>query len=139
MISVVTYLIALMTFAPSSQTIQSENPQEVAWKKTNHDFGEIIQGTKAKYVFTFTNNGKTDLIIANATASCGCTVPNFSKEPVAPGATGSVTVIFDSTGKTGKFSKSITVSTNFGTSILGISGNIKVEPDKPKSPVQLGD
>ncbi|MBL7836911.1 MAG: DUF1573 domain-containing protein [Bacteroidetes bacterium] len=141
MISVFTYLLAIMTCAPSAQTDKAilEEPKEIEWKKTTHDFGEIIEGTKAKYTFTFVNKGTAPIIINTATASCGCTVPSFSKEPVAPGATGSVTAIFDSTGKLGNFTKSITVVTSLGQSFLHIKGNVIKEQTKPKSPVQIGD
>jgi hypothetical protein len=141
MISVFTYLLALLA-VPSQVDIPSsvsEEPKEIEWKKTTHDFGEIVQGTKAKYTFTFINKGTVPVIISNATASCGCTVPNYSKEPVAPGGQGSVTAIFDSSGKSGNFAKNITVTTNLGSSILYIKGNIVQEQTKPKSPVQIGD
>lgn len=116
-----------------------DEPKDIEWKKTSHDFGEIVQGTKAKYTFTFINKGAVPIVINNASASCGCTVPNFSKEPVPAGAQGSVTVIFDSSGKNGNFSKNVTVTTNLGQSILFIKGNIMTETAKPKSPVQIGD
>lgn len=141
MISVLTYLFAIMTALPSNNnTIAvAEDPKEIEWKKTSHDFGEIVQGTKAKYTFTFVNKGTGPIIINNATASCGCTVPNFSKEPVQPGQQGSVTVVFDSSGKSGNFSKNITVLTSVGQSTLFIKGNVVLEAAKPKSPVQIGD
>ncbi len=142
MISALTYLIALFTVTPTvtaTTPVVADDPKEIVWNKTTHDFGEIIQGTKAKYTFTFTNKGTTPIIINNATASCGCTVPNFSKEPVAPGGQGSVTVVFDSSGKNGNFSKNITVLTSIGQTTLFIKGNVTLEVQKPKSPVQIGD
>lgn len=148
MISVFTYLFAILTTAPTTadlpietvkQTSVFEEAKDIEWKKTTHDFGDITQGTKAKYVFTFINKGSKDVIITNAQASCGCTVPNFSKEPIAPGGTGSVTVIFDSSGKSGIFTKNINVTTSAGQSTLFIKGNVVVEAPKPKSPVQIGD
>lgn len=141
MIPVLTYLFAFMTALPSNNNLiaVAEDPKEIEWKKTSHDFGEIVQGTKAKYTFTFVNKGTGPIIINNATASCGCTVPNFSKEPVQPGQQGSVTVVFDSSGKSGNFSKNITVLTSVGQSTLFIKGNVVLEAAKPKSPVQIGD
>jgi hypothetical protein len=138
MISVFTYLVALVAFTSPNPT-STEEPKDIEWKKSTHDFGEIVQGTKAKYTFTFINKGNVPIIISNATASCGCTVPNFSKEPVAPGAQGSVTAIFDSSGKKGNFTKGITVTTNLGDSYLTIKGNVVEEQTKPKSPVQIGE
>jgi hypothetical protein len=141
MISVFTYLFALMSITSINNTSSPtvDEPKDIEWKKTSHDFGEIVQGTKAKYTFTFINKGAVPIVINNASASCGCTVPNFSKEPVPAGAQGSVTVIFDSSGKNGNFSKNVTVTTNLGQSILFIKGNIITETAKPKSPVQIGD
>lgn len=142
MISIFTYFVALMAFnTPTNLAPNQSNqePKEIEWKKTTHDFGEIIQGTKSKYTFTFTNKGTTPILITNATASCGCTVPSFSKEPVGPNQQGSVTAIFDSAGKKGNFVKTITIVTNLGTSYLNIKGNIIEEEVKPKSPVQIGD
>ena len=95
MISVFTYLFALMSFTSINNTNSPtvDEPKDIEWKKTSHDFGEIVQGTKAKYTFTFINKGAVPIVINNASASCGCTVPNFSTEPVPAGAQGSVTVI----------------------------------------------
>jgi hypothetical protein len=142
MISVLTYLIALLA-VPSQADLGTksvaEDPKEIEWKKTSHDFGDIIAGTKAKYTFTFINKGNVAIVISNATASCGCTVPSYSKEPIAPGGQGSVTAIFDSSGKKGLFTKNITVTTNVGSSTLYIKGNVTEEQVKPKSPVQIGD
>lgn len=64
----------------------------VNFGKYEHDFGTIKQDSKNKYVFTFTNTGKEPLIIESATGSCGCTVPNYPKAPIAPGATGDIEV-----------------------------------------------
>jgi len=84
----------------------------LTFEKTVYDFNTIKQGEKVHYDFKFKNTGKTPLIVSNATASCGCTVPESPKEPVAPGETGVIKVVFDSTGKTGKQDKVITVSSN---------------------------
>lgn len=142
MISVFTYLLAFLTLntaAPQQTPASQPDPKNIEWKKTTHDFGEIVQGTKAKHTFTFINKGAEPLVISNATASCGCTVPNYSKEPVQSGSQGSVTAIFDSAGKSGNFAKNITVNTNYGQFVLYIKGNIIIEQAKPKSPLRIGD
>ncbi len=77
-----------------------------------HDFGKVIQGEKLTYSFKFKNIGNSDLIIATANASCGCTVPAFSKEPVRKGEEGVVTVTFDTKGKKGYQHKTITLGAN---------------------------
>ena len=82
------------------------------FKKEEHDFGILIDGEKVTYSFQFTNSGDAPLIISNAKGSCGCTVPNYPKEPIAPGATASIDVTFDSKGRIGKQSKAVTLTAN---------------------------
>jgi len=77
-----------------------------------HDFGKIIQGEKVTYSFKFKNSGKSDLVISGASGSCGCTVPSFPKNPIPPGQTGLIDVLFNSEGKKGVQSKTITVLAN---------------------------
>jgi len=74
------------------------------------DFGEITQGTPVEHIFTYTNTGKSNLVVVNAKSSCGCTVPTFTKEPVAPGA-GEMLVKFNGSGKN-QVSKTITITAN---------------------------
>ncbi len=85
---------------------------EMKFEKELHDFGKITQGEKVSYVFKFKNTGKSNLIISSASASCGCTVPEYTKEPIAPGADGQVEVKFNSEGKSGVQSKTVTLVTN---------------------------
>jgi hypothetical protein len=101
-----------------------------------HDFGQITQGEKVSYSFAFTNEGKSNLIISSAQGSCGCTVAQPPKEPVSPGKSGKIDVVFDSNGKSGKQEKNVTVITNGepNTKILTIKAEIIVptsnEPNK---------
>jgi hypothetical protein len=85
---------------------------EIGFEKTEHNLGRIVQGEKVGYNFIFTNDGGASLVILDATASCGCTVPKYSKEPIAPGEKGSVEVVFDSSGRMGNQSKTVTLKTN---------------------------
>ena len=85
---------------------------EIRFMKSEHDLGTITQGEKVGYTFAFTNSGDASLVILDASASCGCTVPRFSREPVPPGENGSVEVIFDSAGRIGQQSKTVTIKTN---------------------------
>jgi hypothetical protein len=96
---------------------------EIKFVRTLHDFGKIYQGEVVGTNFAFTNTGSANLIILDASASCGCTVPSWSKEPVPPGGTGNIEVKFDSAGREGKQNKSITIRTNAGdvSSILYIT------------------
>lgn len=91
---------------------QSSKKPELHFKKTKHDFGKITQGEKVAHSFKFTNKGGGKLVISNANPSCGCTVPNYPKKPVKPGESGFIDVVFDSEGRKGKFTKSITIMAN---------------------------
>jgi hypothetical protein len=72
--------------------------------------------------------GKEPIIIQKAQPSCGCTVPQFSSEPVAPGATGTINVAYHTKGKPNPFTKTITVVSNAGTKVLTIKGNVEKAP-----------
>ncbi len=78
----------------------------------SYDFGEIKEGEKIEHEFRFTNTGSTPLIISNVQASCGCTTPEYSKNPIAPGEEGMVKVVFNSAGQPGKQHKIVTVTSN---------------------------
>lgn len=83
------------------------------WEGTTlHDFGSIKQGELVKHVFKFKNTGTEDLQIQGTSASCGCTVPEHSKDPIPPGGTGEIVVQFDSKGKSGQQNPVVTVNAN---------------------------
>jgi hypothetical protein len=85
----------------------------MAFTETEHDFGTINEGDMASHTFTFKNTGKTPLIISDAKADCGCTVPSWTKEPVLPGQDGKIDVKYNSSGKGGQtVSKTVTVYAN---------------------------
>jgi hypothetical protein len=77
-----------------------------------HDFGKIIEGETVSYSFKFKNTGKTDLIIADVSTSCGCAVPSYPKTPIKPGEENSIKVSFNSAGKRGFQSKDIVIVAN---------------------------
>lgn len=83
-----------------------------AEKDNTHDFGTIPEGPKATYAFTFTNTGNAPLIITNAQASCGCTSPEFPKEPILPGKKAKISVTYTSQGHPGPFNKSVYLTSN---------------------------
>ncbi|MFD2513897.1 DUF1573 domain-containing protein [Pontibacter locisalis] len=84
----------------------------ISFAETTYDFGTVKQGEVVEHTFEFTNTGKSPLIIESASASCGCTVPESPKEPIAPGETGKIKVQFDSKGKVGQQSPVVTVRAN---------------------------
>jgi len=111
---------------------QSQTRTKTTWKfdKSEHDFGKLKQGESAEYSFKFTNTGKEPLIIENAQGSCGCTVPNYPKEPIAPGGTGVIDVRFNSAGKSGAQQKTVTLTANTDPSITTIL-TIKADVEAP--------
>ena len=96
------------------------------FESDNHEFGSITEGEIVSYNFKFKNSGKAPLIITQASASCGCTVPEYSKDPIAPGQEGFIKVTFNSEGKHGMTSKTITLLANTipNTKVLTISADI---------------
>lgn len=84
----------------------------MTFAKREHDFGNINDGDIVETVFDFENTGKMDLVITNAHASCGCTIPEWPKHPIKPGEKASIKVKFNSRGKRNKQSKTITLNTN---------------------------
>jgi uncharacterized protein DUF1573 len=74
----------------------------MTFEKTEHDFGSIKSGDKVQYIFKFKNTGEADLLISKASGSCGCTVPEFPKDPVKPGQSAEMKVSFNSAGKHGQ-------------------------------------
>ena len=82
------------------------------FEETVHDFGNMIQGERVVYGFRFVNTGGSDLVITRVSTSCGCTVGDYPKEPIAPGKDGIIEVTFDSKNRKGFQNKSITVLAN---------------------------
>jgi len=103
----------------------------IEWNKTEHDFGTIKQGDKVETIFTLTNIGEGDLVVINAKGSCGCTVPQWPKEAIAPGETADIKVVFNSRGKKNNATNTITLSTNTakGKEVIRIKAFVKA-PEK---------
>lgn len=112
----------------SDQKVDPDNLPDMVFEEMVYDFGKITQGEKVVHAFQFSNNGKKDLIISSASASCGCTVAQPPKEPIPAGGSGKIDVTFNSEGKSGVVNKNITVLTNCvpNTKILTIKAEIIV-------------
>jgi len=106
----------------------NSNLPEIKFEEEEYDFGKMTQGEKVSHDFVFTNIGKKNLIISSAAGSCGCTVPEWPKEPVKSGVEGKINVVFNSDGKHGFQEKTITIVTNCepATRILKIKAEIIV-------------
>ena len=114
-------------------TAGKESLPVIRFEEEEHDFGRIIEGETVSYSFNFTNSGKSDLIIAEVTSSCGCTVPSYPKTPIRPGESGVVKVAFNSNGKRGFQSKNIVVASNTqpNTTVIRIKAQV-VNPGAEK-------
>ena len=100
--------------------------------ETSYNFGEIQQGESVTHDFILKNTGEADLIISAAKGSCGCTVPEWPKNPIAKGEEATIKVTFNSAGKSGKQNKTVTLVTNAipNTKVLTINGNVIVPQNK---------
>ncbi len=106
---------------------------KIEFDKSEHDFGNINEGDKVSTNFVVKNIGEADLVIAEAKGSCGCTVAQPPKDPIAPGGSAPIEVIFDSNGKPGEQSKTVTLTTNteLGKEIFTIKANVKPKAGSP--------
>ncbi|MFN8238680.1 MAG: DUF1573 domain-containing protein [Chitinophagales bacterium] len=104
----------------------------IKFDKEVYDFGECTEGDKVIKTIEFTNTGKLPLIINQAYGSCGCTVPKYNKEPIAPGKKGTIEVQFDSSHKPGANTKSVMVEANTNPPITTVSFSVKVNTKSKK-------
>jgi hypothetical protein len=102
----------------SASTKNATGKSEILFREYQHDFGKVTEGEKISYVFTFINKGTENLSIFSATTTCGCTVPSYDKNPVPPGSAGNLEVVFDTSGRSGMQTKTITVKSNASTPVV---------------------
>lgn len=129
-ISILTLVFSLViaTVAMSqSLASKTEKPKTAAfeWKTVSHDFGKIPQGKPVTAEFKFKNSGTVPLVISNAQGSCGCTVPEYTKEPIAPGKEGIIKATFNAAAG-GPFNKTVTITANTekGQETLTVKGEV---------------
>ena len=127
--------IAILTFSllfvlagiAFSQAKKTDKPKTAAfeWKETTHDFAKIAQGKPVTAEFVFKNTGSVPLVISSAQGSCGCTVPDYTKTPIAPGKEGVVKATFNA-ASAGAFTKTVTITANTekGQEVLTIKGEV---------------
>ncbi len=127
-------LITLISFGANAQN----NGAIFKFQEETHDFGNVLEGPAAVYNFEFTNSGNEPLVIQNCSASCGCTTPSWSKDPIMPGGKGKITVSYDTKNRVGSISKTVYIQSNAVSSKerfeLFIKGNVVVaaNPEKIK-------
>ena len=106
----------------------------ITFEKTEHDFGKINEADgRVSTVFEFKNEGMAPLVLSNVRASCGCTTPTWTKEPIEPGQTGSITVTYNPNGRPGRFQKTVTITSNAteATKRVYIKGEVIPKAAKP--------
>jgi hypothetical protein len=123
----------LASFAFNSVSAQElgDNGAKIEFEKEVHDYGTIKQYGNGMYEFKFTNTGNEPLTISNAKGSCGCTVPEWPREPIAPGESGVIKVKYD-TKRVGPFGKSVTLQSNAvnePTKTIRIKGTVEESAD----------
>lgn len=125
------FSLLMTAFAGGAMAQEVGSGAQIEFKKDTHDYGNVKYGGDGSTVFEFKNTGNAPLIIATAKASCGCTIPDWTKEPVAPGKVGTLKVTYD-TKRPGLINKSITVTSNAvnePTKILRIKGEVGPKPE----------
>jgi len=127
--------LACAGFAAQAQTaaVKPANAQEkvagpqIQFEEMKYDFGSAKQGDVVKHVFKFKNTGTAPLVISNIGVSCGCTTPEWTKDPVMPGKSGTITANFNTAGKLGVQNKVLTVESNSasGNAMVSLVGEVK--------------
>lgn len=124
-------VLAGSLFISSKVVAQPESGAKIEFEKEVHDYGNIKYGANGTCTFEFKNTGNAPLIISKATGSCGCTVPSWPKEPIAPGAKGEITVKYD-TKRPGPITKSVTITSNAAnepSKVIRIKGTVGNAPE----------
>ena len=135
---ILTLAVALFGFAAQAQEQPTEGAKiQFAEKVIN--YGKIEKGANGTRVFKFKNEGTEPLVLNSVRASCGCTTPKWTREPIAPGAEGNITVKYE-TNRMGKFHKTVTVNSNATnkTVVLTIKGQVMNPAAQKTTPTKQG-
>jgi hypothetical protein len=122
----------------ADEAISPENAAKIEFEEEVFDFGSLVEGESVEHVFKFKNSGQNPLIISHAQGSCGCTVPEWPSEPIAPGGEGEIKVKFSSKGKQGEQDKTVTVSANTipNKTTIRIVGAVETNPETEKKALE---
>lgn len=104
----------------------------IQFEEETFNFGKVLEGEKVSHAYKFKNTGKNDLIISNASGSCGCTVPEWPREAIKPGESGVINVVFNSERRAGNAEKSVTIFANTEPSktVIRLRGFVEAKEKK---------
>jgi len=121
--------------------VVNPNAPKIVFKENEFDFKSVDEGPKITHEFIFTNKGKEALVLSNVKASCGCTTPVWPKEPILPGQEGKILVTYNTSGRPGPFTKTITITSNAdeANKVITIRGTVTAVPEKNTVPVKEGN
>lgn len=127
----ISLVVLALTAGAQVKPVSDAKPETIQLKESSFDFGRIPQGKPVTHIFKVTNTGTTPLVLEDVQASCGCTTPEWSKEPIAPGATAEIKVGYNSASE-GPFEKSISILYQKGQmKTITIKGAVWKTPDQP--------
>ncbi len=133
------FTLSLSAQDQPSSLPDSEAQSAIVFSETTFNFGTITEGEIVAHTYNFTNTGKQDLIIIQAKGTCGCTIPSWPREPIAPGESAAITVEFNSKGKRGNRNQKITITANTTPpeTFIYLAGEIAPKNDRPEIPPLL--
>lgn len=120
----------MVVLAQSDNVTDSVSFARIGFEISEHNFGDVIQGKKVEYTFKFKNSGNIPLVLQNVLTTCGCTVPEWPKEPISPEGEGIIHVVFDSAARLGRQNKVITIRSNSDTGDFHLRISAMVLPPK---------
>jgi hypothetical protein len=118
----------------TAPAVNNPNAAKIVFAEQSYDFGTVVEGPQITHDFKIRNEGKEPLILSNVHASCGCTVPTWPREPILPGKESVVSATYNTSGRPGHFSKTITIESNAtgGKNVVTITGEV-IKPEDDKS------
>ena len=125
------FLMCSIALAQNEEKVEKQDGPEITFKETSHDFGNIPFKGNGSYEFVFVNTGNEPLILSQPKSSCGCTVPEWPRQPILPGESNVIKVTYKNTDRPGNFNKYVTVFSNalINKEIkLHIKGTVEQEP-----------
>lgn len=133
------FLLLTLSGVSFAQTKKDEPKPTIQFEVLTHDFGKIYDGKPVEYEFVFTNTGKVPLILTNVQPGCGCTTPEWPREPIMPNQKSKIKAIYNAGSFRGSFSKGISVQSNAENANiqLTIKGVVEDTPKTPQSPVKI--